>query len=55
MKKIITILPTLNEEKNLNILFYQLKKINIKMDFIFIDDGSKDRTLEIISKIKKKK
>ena len=54
MNKIVIILPTLNEVKNIEKLFFLLKKIKVKLNFLFIDHGSIDGTREIINKIKKK-
>ena len=54
MKKILVILPTYNEAKNIEKLFFLLKKISLKSSFLFIDHGSTDGTLEKIKKIKKK-
>ena len=54
MKKLITIMtPAYNEEKVLPILFERLKNLaskNSKYDFefLFINDGSRDKTIEII-------
>lgn len=59
MSKILTILPTLNEEKNIKILFNRINKTKINTDIIYIDDNSKDRTIKVIKflifKNKKKK
>lgn len=56
MKKISIIVPCYNEEENISIFYNELnntfKKINAKYEIIFIDDGSKDRTLSKIKKIK---
>ena len=53
--KILTILPTLNEETNLKILYKQIIATKLKMDPYFIDDGSKDNTVSYINKLKNKK
>ena len=53
--KILTILPTLNEETNLKILYKQIIATKLKMDLYFIDDGSKDNTVSYINKLKNKK
>ena len=49
----LVILPTLNEFKNIKILFKRLKKINLKLNFLFIDDNSIDGTREYIQHLKK--
>lgn len=54
MNKIIVILPTYNESENIEKLFFLLKKLNLKLSFLFIDHASTDGTLEKIKKIKKK-
>lgn len=59
MKKINIIIPTYNEEEALPFLFGRLEKImkeNSAYDFeiLFINDGSKDRTLELIKNQRKK-
>ena len=54
MHRVIIIIPTLNEEKNITILHKKIKKNKIKSDILFIDDNSSDNTrLEILS-LKKK-
>ncbi len=52
--KILILIPTLNEEKNIEILYKKIKK-NIKnFNILFIDDNSKDSTRSEIKKLKKK-
>lgn len=56
-KKISIIIPTCNEEDNVELLATKLFKILEKFDdfeIIFIDDGSTDRSLEVIKKLRKK-
>ena len=53
MKKIIVI-PTLNENKNISILFSNLLKLNLKFDLLFIDDNSTDGTQKKIIELSKK-
>lgn len=54
MKKLITILiPAYNEEKSLPELFNRLNKLSknnnqYNFEFLFINDGSKDKTIDII-------
>lgn len=56
MKELITIMiPAYNEEKVLPILFERLdnlasKNSNYNFEFLFINDGSKDKTMELIQK-----
>lgn len=59
-KKLVTILvPAYNEEEVLNLLYDRLKAImdtNIKYNFeiLFVNDGSKDNTLNIIEELRQK-
>ena len=56
MKKLVTIIiPAYNEEKVLPKLFNRLNKLsqnesNYLFEFLFINDGSKDSTMKLISK-----
>ncbi len=58
-KKIISlIIPCYNEEEVLGILHEELKKVTGKMpqynfEFLFVNDGSKDKTLEILKMMAK--
>ena len=59
MKKILAIIaPCYNEEKNLKFFYDRLlqtiKQLNVEYKIYFIDDGSKDRTWEIIKTMKAK-
>ncbi len=57
-KYLSVVIPVYNEEKNVGILCQELKvvlkKINRDYEIIFVDDGSKDRTITELVKIKKK-
>ncbi len=59
MKKLITIIiPAYNEEKSLPALFNRLKNLvdtnrDYDFEFLFINDGSKDKTLSILQEISK--
>ena len=53
--KIIIIIPTLNEKKNIDILIKKIFKISKNFDLLFIDDNSKDGTQAEIIKKKKRK
>ena len=54
---ISVIVPLLNEEENIEVLYRelidQLRELDQGFEIIFIDDGSTDRTFEILSKIQK--
>ncbi|MBW3003605.1 glycosyltransferase family 2 protein [Candidatus Woesearchaeota archaeon] len=52
------IIPVYNEEKNLVALYNQivavLKRIRTSYEIIFIDDGSRDKTVQVLRKMKQK-
>lgn len=53
MEKISLIIPCYNEEEVLGILYDELKKVTTQMntydfEFLFVDDGSKDKTLSVL-------
>ena len=52
-KRILVIIPVLNEVKNIRPIVKKLKKSN-NFDVLFIDDNSKDGTVQNILKEKKK-
>ena len=57
MKKISVIIPAYNEEESLPILYERLLKLmnNMKeynFEILFVNDGSKDKTIEIIKKMR---
>ncbi len=59
MKKLSFIVPALNEAQTLEKLYSQIKnsvaELNgFRFEIIFIDDGSKDNSLEILKKIREK-
>ena len=59
MKKITIIVPAYNEEESLPFLYERLTKLidsikDYEFEVLFINDGSKDKTLEIIKHIRKK-
>ena len=58
MKKISIVIPVYFEEKIIAVIYSRLKdilsKISYNYEIIFIDDGSKDRTLELLRGIAKK-
>ncbi|MBO6022899.1 glycosyltransferase family 2 protein [bacterium] len=47
-KKILIVIPAYNEEKNILNTINNLKK-NTTLDFIVVNDGSKDSTLKILT------
>lgn len=59
MKKISIIVPAYNEEESLPFLYERLTKLmdsikNYEFEVLFINDGSKDKTLEIIKELRQK-
>ncbi len=50
----LLIIPTLNERKNITLLFNKIKKIDQKLNILFVDDNSTDGTREEILYLKKK-
>lgn len=60
MKKLISIvIPCFNEESTLEILYEELNRVTLSMDdyffeYVFVNDGSKDRTLAILKELAQK-
>ena len=59
MKKISVVVPMYYEEEIVNICYKELKNVlsNIKnydYEIIFVNDGSKDKTLNLLEKIAKR-
>lgn len=59
MKKISIIVPCYNEEDVIELFYKELKNIldtikNYTNEILFVDDGSKDRTIQILKEIKVK-
>ena len=59
MKKITIIIPAYNEEESLNALYERISKImnsmeNYEFELLFINDGSKDKTLSMIKELRSK-
>ena len=50
----LLIIPTLNEKKNITTLFKKIRKIDHKIDILFIDDNSTDGTKEEILYLRKR-
>ena len=53
MKLISVLTPCFNEEKNIELIYSEVKKVfdnlpNIKYEHIFIDNASTDKTLDIL-------
>ena len=59
MKKITIIIPAYNEEESLPMLYERLNKLmnevtNYEFEVLFVNDGSRDKTLEIIKTLREK-
>ena len=59
MKKISIIIPAYNEEESLPLLYDRLKKLmddmkDYEFEILFVNDGSKDKTIEIIKEFRSK-
>ena len=52
--KVCEIIPTLNEEKNIEKIFIKIKKTKIKLDILFVDDNSDDGSKKEILDLRKK-
>ena len=55
--KLSIIIPVFNEEKNIKTVIFQVKNVPIEMEkeIIIVDDGSKDKTREILQSYRKDK
>lgn len=59
MKKISIIIPAYNEEESLPFLYERLEKLmstinNYEFEVLFVNDGSKDKTIKIIKELREK-
>jgi len=59
MEKVSAIIPCYNEEQALPFLYEELNKVaqlmsHVEFEFILVNDGSKDKTLEVIKDLRKK-
>ena len=50
----LLIIPTLNERNNITTLFKKIRNIDQKIDILFVDDNSTDKTRLIIKKLSSK-
>ena len=50
MKKIIVTIPAYNEEETIGLVISDIKKVNKNYTVLVVDDGSKDKTVEIARK-----
>lgn len=59
MSKITVVVPCYNEERSLHFFYEEMERVAAGMkentfEYLFVDDGSKDRTLECIKELKEK-
>ena len=59
MEKITVIVPCYNEEASLPLFYEEITKVsnemkNLEFEYLFINDGSKDKTIEILRELSKK-
>ena len=59
MKKITIIIPAYNEEESLPFLYERLEKLineiqNYEFEILFVNDGSKDKTIELIKEYRQR-
>jgi glycosyltransferase involved in cell wall biosynthesis len=58
MKELSVIIPIYNEADNIQLLFERLDKVvsqlNVDAEYIFVNDGSKDQSMELIKKLSEK-
>ena len=59
MKKVTIIVPAYNEEESLPFLYERLEKLmnentNYKFEILFVNDGSKDKTIDLIKEYREK-
>ena len=52
--KLCLIIPTLNEENNIRKIYKKILNTKIKLDILFVDDNSTDKTRLIIKKLSNK-
>jgi dolichol-phosphate mannosyltransferase len=52
-EKLTFVIPVYNEEDNIKIIYNEINKLNLKIEynFFFIDDGSTDNSLNIIQEL----
>lgn len=57
MKKITILIPSYNEEESIPLLYKELCKLATKLsrydfEFLFVNDGSKDKTLSVLKDLR---
>lgn len=56
MKKLSIVIPCYNEEESIEIFLTETQKVEKQLpeyefEYIFVNDGSKDKTLEVLRKV----
>ena len=51
VNKTLIFIPTLNEKKNVKIIYEKIKLLKINIDYLFIDDDSSDGTLQVLKEL----
>ena len=54
MSKVLVIIPTYNESQNIGDLINVIDNLNLKLDFLVVDDNSPDKTYDIVKSIMQK-
>jgi glycosyltransferase involved in cell wall biosynthesis len=58
MTELSVIIPIYNEQSNIDLLYERIKKVvaglSVSHEFIFVNDGSRDRSFELISRLSQK-
>ena len=60
MKKISLVVPCYNEQEVINLFYAEIQKVkkdfeNVEFEIIFVNDGSRDKTLELTRSLSKNK
>lgn len=60
MKKISLVVPCYNEQEVINLFYAEIQKVkkdfeNVEFEIIFVNDGSRDKTLELMRSLSKNK
>ena len=52
MEKLSIVIPCYNEEENILPFYHEtqsfIEKMDVEVEYVFVDDGSKDQTLKIL-------
>lgn len=59
MDKISIVVPCFNEQESLPLFYEEVKKVsnsmeNVEFEYLFVDDGSRDKTLDVLKELAKK-